>query len=68
LPPIRRTSPLEDLALTRLTSGHAEDNPASGRILTKLGFRETGCGEVWSEPRRGMIRQIWYEFRSELTA
>jgi [ribosomal protein S5]-alanine N-acetyltransferase len=54
---------LDELELTRLISGHAEDNPASGRILTKLGFRETGRGEVWSEPRRGMIRQIWYEFR-----
>ena len=27
------------LGLIRLKAGHAADNPASGRILTKLGFR-----------------------------
>ncbi len=32
----------DTLGLARLTSGHAIDNPASGRVLTKLGFRETG--------------------------
>jgi [ribosomal protein S5]-alanine N-acetyltransferase len=28
-----------DLGLERLKAGHAVDNPASGRILTRLGFR-----------------------------
>ncbi len=32
----------DTLGLSHLTSGHAVDNPASGRVLTKLGFRETG--------------------------
>ena len=31
----------DTLGLSRLTSGHAENNPASGRVLAKLGFRET---------------------------
>jgi RimJ/RimL family protein N-acetyltransferase len=30
------------LRLRRLVSGHFVDNPASGRVLTKLGFRATG--------------------------
>lgn len=30
------------LGLARLTSGYFEDNPASGRVLAKLGFVETG--------------------------
>ena len=32
----------ESLRITRLVSGHFIDNPASGRVLTKLGFRATG--------------------------
>lgn len=30
------------LGLMRLVSGHFVDNPASGRVLAKLGFRPTG--------------------------
>ena len=30
------------LGLRRLHAGHFVDNPASGRVLTKLGFRATG--------------------------
>ena len=30
------------LGLRRATAGHYVDNPASGRVLRKLGFRETG--------------------------
>lgn len=30
------------LRLSRLVSGHFTDNPTSGRVLTKLGFRPTG--------------------------
>lgn len=32
----------ETLNLSYLTSGYFEDNPASGRVLDKLGFIETG--------------------------
>lgn len=30
------------LRMRKLVSGHFTDNPASGRVLTKLGFRQTG--------------------------
>jgi RimJ/RimL family protein N-acetyltransferase len=30
------------MRLRRLNAGHFLDNPASGRVLTKLGFRPTG--------------------------
>jgi RimJ/RimL family protein N-acetyltransferase len=33
------------LGLRRLVSGHFTDNPASGRVLRKLGFRPTGRTE-----------------------
>lgn len=32
----------ESLRLRRLSAGHFLDNPASGRVLEKLGFRSTG--------------------------
>lgn len=39
------------LKLDRLISGHFEDNPASGRVLAKLGFEVTG-----EEPRHCLAR------------
>lgn len=39
------------LGLRRLVSGHFVDNPASGRVLAKLGFRPTG-----REPRECLAR------------
>ena len=33
----------ESLRVKRLSSGHFLDNPASGRVLEKLGFRPTGA-------------------------
>ena len=41
----------DSLKLDRLTSGHFEDNPASGRVLAKLGFVSTGI-----EPRHCLAR------------
>ena len=32
----------DSLRVTRLVSGHFADNPASGRVLRKLGFQPTG--------------------------
>lgn len=52
-----------ELALARLTSGHAADNPNSGRILTKLGFARTGETRTWSKPRGSEIDQLKYELR-----
>jgi [ribosomal protein S5]-alanine N-acetyltransferase len=48
------------LSLDRLTSGHASDNPASGRVLGKLGFVWTDDTTVWSLPRRAGIVQRRY--------
>jgi RimJ/RimL family protein N-acetyltransferase len=43
------------VGLGRVVSGHATDNPASGRILRKLGFRWTGDATVWSRSRQAEI-------------
>ncbi len=43
----------DSLKLERLTSGHFADNPASGRVLAKLGFAVTG-----QEPRHCLARGI----------
>lgn len=51
----------DGLRLGRLTSGHAADNPASGKVLTKLGFGRVGQARVWSTPRACEIDQIKYE-------
>jgi len=43
----------DSLRLRRLTAGHFTDNPASGRVLAKLGFRPTGVTRLrWSAGRR----------------
>ncbi|HEY1753642.1 MAG TPA: GNAT family N-acetyltransferase [Caulobacteraceae bacterium] len=54
---------LDRLGLARLTSGHAFDNPGSGRVLEKLGFRRFEDVTVWSLPRRAEILQHRYELR-----
>lgn len=41
------------LGLKRLVSGHFTDNPASGRVLAKLGFRPTGEIEARYSAGRG---------------
>lgn len=43
----------ESLRLPRLVSGHFVDNPASGRVLRKLGFRPTGRIEQRHSRARG---------------
>lgn len=50
----------QGLGLDQLTSGHAADNPASGKVLEKLGFARNGETRVWSRPRAAEIRQIRY--------
>ncbi len=56
---------LERLGLVRLRSGHAFDNPASGRILTKLGFHWIGDADTWSRPRQETIVHRKYELTAE---
>lgn len=50
----------EDIGLSWLTSGRADDNPASGHVLTKLGFINTGSKETFSNARGGNLLQQRY--------
>lgn len=58
---------LGTVGLKRLLSGHAADNPASGRILTKLGFRWIGDATTWSRSRQEQIIHRKYELVSGST-
>jgi [ribosomal protein S5]-alanine N-acetyltransferase len=51
---------VEEVGLVKLKAGHAHDNPASGRILTKLGFSRLDIVERFSRPRNGYITQWRY--------
>lgn len=55
---------LEEVGLTRLTAGHADDNPISGRILTKLGFTLIDTVQGFSRPRGENIARSRYELTS----
>jgi ribosomal-protein-alanine N-acetyltransferase len=55
---------LEGVGLTRLEAGHADDNPASGRILIKLGFTLTGTAQGFSRSRGEYIERRRYELTS----
>jgi RimJ/RimL family protein N-acetyltransferase len=50
------------LDLARLRSGHATDNPASGRVLAKLGFQPIDTVRIPSRSRGGEILQQRYVF------
>ncbi|MEQ9642368.1 MAG: GNAT family N-acetyltransferase [Alphaproteobacteria bacterium] len=50
----------DTLRLRRLVAGHAADNPASGRVLRKLGFRWREDAAVWSNPRQATIAKTKY--------
>ena len=50
----------ETAGLARLRSGHAADNPASGRVLTALGFRHLDDTTVPSRSRGVEIAQRRY--------
>ena len=45
----------DELGLDALVAGHFDDNPASGRVLAKCGFRYTGDGREWSKARDGEV-------------
>jgi len=57
----------EDLNLHRIFASHFKHNPASGRILTKLGMRHEGCQREhlrkWDQyvdsELYGLLRQEW---------
>jgi ribosomal-protein-alanine N-acetyltransferase len=50
----------QEVGLSRLTSGHAFDNPASGRVLTKLGFTQIEGAEIFLRSRGQTILQQRY--------
>jgi [ribosomal protein S5]-alanine N-acetyltransferase len=52
----------------RLTCGHFIDNPASGRVIAKLGFRRSGTGRQWCEARKSEVDTIRYTRRRPLLA
>lgn len=49
---------------TRLTCAHFVDNPASGRVIRKLGFTpvEETC-LVWCDARQAEVETLWYELK-----
>ena len=46
--------------LQRFLSAHFIDNPASGRVLEKLGFRPFGRGNDWCLARGEKVEAIYY--------
>lgn len=48
------------LPVSRLTASHFIDNPGSGRVLRKLGFRQTGTSELHSPARGGTAPALSY--------
>jgi ribosomal-protein-alanine N-acetyltransferase len=51
----------EELGETALDSGWYEDNPASGRVLEKLGFEPAGFELIRSQARNAMVvcNRVW---------
>ncbi|ENN88692.1 hypothetical protein RHSP_42747 [Rhizobium freirei PRF 81] len=54
-----------EVGLSRLVSGHASDNAASGRILASLGFTQIESRELLSRSRRETILQCRYTLARE---
>jgi len=50
-----------ELGFERVTCGHFVDNPASARVISKLGFRYTGVELVWCEARQAKVETLKYE-------
>jgi RimJ/RimL family protein N-acetyltransferase len=53
---------IRTLRLRRLSAGHAADNPASGRILTRLGFRWVEDRILWYRSRQADVPRRHYVF------
>ena len=45
----------------RVTCGHFRDNPASGKVIGKLGFRYVGTDHVWCEARQTNVETLRYD-------
>jgi RimJ/RimL family protein N-acetyltransferase len=54
------------LKLPKLVAGHLVDNPASGRVLTKLGFKPTGrTVNRWCVARDAFVPCVLHEHQAE---
>jgi len=51
--------------LQRFLSAHFVDNPASGRVLTRLGFRPFGRGHDWCLARGEKVEAIYYALQRD---
>lgn len=51
----------DDGGLAQFTSSHFVDNPASERVLSKLGFEPTGRGSIWSSARDAEVIAVLLE-------
>jgi RimJ/RimL family protein N-acetyltransferase len=58
---------LQELGLTRLRAGHAGDNPASGKVLEKLGFREVETAMRMSRPHGRPTPYRFLELRAPVS-
>jgi RimJ/RimL family protein N-acetyltransferase len=54
----------QDVGLAALRAEHARDNPASGQVLTKLGFALLDTVQRFSRPRGASIAQCRYQLSS----
>lgn len=53
-----------ELAAGVFTAGHYADNPASGRVLQRVGFARTGVAHAWGLARQRVsecVRYVWPE-------
>jgi RimJ/RimL family protein N-acetyltransferase len=50
----------EQRGVVRFTSSHVIDNPASGRVLRRLGFVPTGASEAWVPARKRQVATVVY--------
>lgn len=53
-----------EAGIDRVTCGHLVDNPASARVIEKLGFRRFGFDRVWCEARGTSVPALRYELLS----
>ncbi len=59
----------EDLKLNKICARHMQTNPASGRVMQKIGMRQEGClrqhynrwGEVVDYPIYGILHAEYHE-------
>jgi ribosomal-protein-alanine N-acetyltransferase len=47
----------------RVTCGHFIDNPASGKVIAKLGFQFVRVDRLWCEARQTEVETLRYELR-----